>query len=84
MRLYTYEQARENLDMLMTEAETKGAVAIMRKDRTFFELRPRGYGSIPPDLKGVDIGMTTDEIVELIRELRGGPIPDKYDEPDAE
>ena len=81
--LYTYEEAKENLHMLMKHAEQSGAVAIMRKDRCVFELRPRGYGSIPPNMKPVDLGMTTEEIVELIRELRGGPLPEKY-EPDAE
>ncbi len=71
MRVYTYSEARQNLASVLEVAQRDGAVGIRRRDGSFFVLRPEASsGSSPLDVEGVDLGVTTDEIVEMIREGR--------------
>ena len=83
MKVYTYSEAERDLSAAMNVAQKDGEVRISCGDGRLFTLSPVASEKSPLDVEGVDVDMTTDEIVELIRELRGGPIPDKYDEPDA-
>ena len=84
MKVYTYSEAERDLSAAMNVAQKDGEVRISLGDGRVFALSPVAPEKSPLDVEGVDVDMTTDEIVELIRELRGGPIPDKCDEPAAE
>ena len=70
MRVYTYSEARQNLASVLEVAQRDGAVGIRRRDGGFFVLRPEASDSSPLDVEGVDLGVTTDEIVAMIREGR--------------
>jgi hypothetical protein len=70
MRVYTYSEARQNLASLLETAQREGAVRIRRRDGQSFVLQPESSEASPLDVKGVDLGVTTDEIVSMIREGR--------------
>ena len=70
MRVYTYSEARQKLAALLDIAQTEGAVAIRRRNGQTFILRSEPSNGSPLDVEGVDLGVTTDEIVSLIRESR--------------
>ncbi len=70
MRVYTYSEARQNLASLLDIAQRDGEVAIRRRDGQTFILRPQSSGQSPLDVEGVDLDVTTEEIVEIIRQGR--------------
>jgi len=70
MRAYTYSEARQNLASLLEIAQRDGSVRIRRKDGRSFVLQPESTAASPLDVEGVDIGVESAEIVEMIREGR--------------
>ena len=70
MRVYTYTEARQNLASLLEVAQRDGAVRIRRRDGRSFVLQPEPARGSPLDVAGVDLGVTTEEIVTMIREGR--------------
>lgn len=70
MRVYTYSEARQNLASILEVARKDGAVRIRRKDGQTFVLQPIPSKDSPLDVEGVDLGLTTQEIVDIIREGR--------------
>ncbi len=70
MKVYTYSEARQNLASLLEVAQREGAVRIRRRDGQTFVLQPESSNASPLDVEGVDLGVTTDEIVSMIREGR--------------
>ncbi len=70
MRVYTYSEARQNFASLLEIAQRDGAVRIRRKDGRAFVLQPESSAVSPLDVEGVDIGVTSAEIVAMIREGR--------------
>ena len=70
MKVYTYSEARQNLASLLEAAQREGAVRIRRRDGQSFVLQPESSEASPLDVEGVDLGVTTDEIVSMIREGR--------------
>ena len=70
MRVYTYSDARQSFKSLLDEAHRTGSVGIRRKDGQIFVLRPEIPKESPLDVPGVDLGLTRDEIIDLIHEGR--------------
>ena len=70
MKIYTYSQARQSLAKLLDEASKEGAVRIRRRDGRTFVIQPESSNKSPLDIEGVDLGVTTDEIVAFVRESR--------------
>ena len=70
MRIYTYSEARQNFASILEMAQRDGAVRIRRKDGRSFVLQPESSDASPLDVEGVDLGVTSAEIVEMIREGR--------------
>lgn len=70
MTTYTYSQARQNFAALLEKAKQEGEVLIKRKDGSCFVVRPFVTKKSPLDVGGVDIDISTDEIIEAIREVR--------------
>lgn len=70
MKVYTYSEARQQLATVLDEAQSEGRVAIRRKDGQMFVLRPEPSKISPLDVEGVDLDLSRDEIVELVREGR--------------
>ena len=70
MRVYTYSEARQNLATLLDVANRDGAVAIRRRDGQTFILSPEVAGNSGLDVDGIDLDVTTEEIVDIIRQGR--------------
>jgi len=68
--VYTYTEARQNLASLLDLAVRKGAVRVKRKDGQIFVIKPEQKTGSPLDVEGVNLGITTTEIVQFIRESR--------------
>jgi antitoxin Phd len=67
---YTYTEARQNLASLLDRAVREGEVRVRRKDGQTFVIRPEETVGSPLDVEGVDLDITTAEIVACIRESR--------------
>ena len=70
MMVYTYSEARQNLASLLDKAVEEGEVRIKRKDGQVFVIRPEPRQESPLDVEGVDLRLTTPEILKFIREGR--------------
>ncbi len=70
MRVYTYSEARQRLASVLDAAQRDCAVRIRRRDGRTFVLQPEASTRSPLDVEGVDLGITTGDIVSLIREGR--------------
>jgi antitoxin Phd len=70
MNVYTFSEARQKLATVLDEAQRKGAVRIKRRDGSEFEIAPVRSQASPLDVQGVDLGLSAEEIVSAVREVR--------------
>ncbi len=70
MQIYTYSEARQKLAVILDQAENSGKVMIRRKDGRTFALVPEKVASSPLDVPSIKAEITTQEIVDNIREGR--------------
>lgn len=70
MIVYTYSEARQKLATLLEQASREGAVKIKRKDGQIFIVSPETRVGSPLDVAGLDLDITTAEIVQIVREGR--------------
>lgn len=70
----TIRENQKSLSSVLELAERDGEVRIQRTDGNVFVLRPETSSRSALDVVGIDLGITSDEIVEFIRESRK-PIP---------
>ena len=70
MQVFTYSEARQKLAMILDQAENSGKVLIRRKDGRTFALVPEKVVSSPLDVPSIKAKVTTQEIVDIIREGR--------------
>jgi len=70
MNVYTYSEARQRLASLLEQAAREGEVRIKRRDGQVFVVRPEARKSSPLDVEGVDLGISTAEILQFIQEGR--------------
>ena len=70
MEVYTYSEARQKLAKVLEQAETSGKVLIRRKDGRTFALVPEKNISSPLNVPSIKADISTQEIVDLIREGR--------------
>lgn len=70
MKVFTYSEARKNLASVLDIAQQDGGVMIRRRSGHSFVLRPDNPQRSPLDVEGVDLGVTTEEIVATVREGR--------------
>ena len=68
--VYTYTEARQNLASLLDRAVREGEVRVKRKDGQTFVIKPEQKVGSPLDVEGIDLGITTDEIIQFIHESR--------------
>ena len=68
--IYTYSEARQKLAKVLDQATTEGEVLIKRKDGRVFLIKPLNEQKSPLDVPGVDLDISTAELVNLIRESR--------------
>ena len=70
MQVYTYSEARQKLAFVLKQAENTGKVLIRRKDGRTFALVPERNVASPLDVPSIKTKITTQEIVDIIREGR--------------
>lgn len=70
MQVYTYSEARQKFASILQQAEDTGKVLIRRKDGRVFALVPEKPTSSPLDVPSVQAKITTEEIVDIIRDGR--------------
>ena len=70
MQVYTYSEARQKLALVLKQAESTGKVIIRRKDGRTFALMPETIASSPLDVPTIKAEVTTEDIVDMIRNGR--------------
>lgn len=70
MQVYTYSEARQKFAAVLKQAESTGKVVIRRKDGRTFALVPEKIASSPLDVPTIKAKVSTQEIVDIIREGR--------------
>jgi hypothetical protein len=68
--MQTYLETQQSLSVLLEQARQEGEVRIQRADGQTFVLRPENAKRSALDVQGVDLSISTDEIIEFIREGR--------------
>lgn len=70
MEVFSYSEARQKLAMVLNQAEKTGKVIIQRRDGRTFALIPQRAASSPLDVPTIKARVTTEEIVDIVREGR--------------
>lgn len=70
MKVYTFSEARQRLASVLDEARRKGAVRVKRQNGQEFIITPVREQTSPFDVEGVEVGLSAEEIVNLVRETR--------------
>ena len=70
MNTYTYSEARQKLASLLDRAKKEGKVLIKRKDGSIFELKSVAEKKSPLDVKGINIKLGRDEILDILKEVK--------------
>ncbi len=70
MHIYTYSEARQKFAAVLEQAENTGKVLIRRKDGRVFALVPEKTAVSPLDVPSIKADITTEELVNIIREGR--------------
>jgi antitoxin (DNA-binding transcriptional repressor) of toxin-antitoxin stability system len=70
MTSYTFSEARQNFAAVLEKAKVEGGVLITRRDGTIFEIIPVPKKELPLDVPGINLDLSADEIVDVIRETR--------------
>ncbi len=68
--VYTYSEARQNLASILEKVMRDGIVRIKRKDGQLFVISPEITHKSPFDIDGIDVDLTSEEIVAFVRESR--------------
>ncbi len=68
--MQTYTETQENLSGLLQRASDEGEVRIKRTNGQVFILKPENGKRSALDVAGIDLGVSTKEIVEFVREGR--------------
>lgn len=70
MNTYTYSEARQKLAALLDKAKKEGKVIIKRKDGSIFEVKSIAESKSPLDVKGVNLKLDKEEIIDILKEVR--------------
>ena len=70
MREYSFTEARQHFASLLEEAKKEGVVCIKKRDGESFYIKPATPKKSPLDIKGVDLEISSTEIVDIVREGR--------------
>jgi hypothetical protein len=68
--VYTYSSARQRLASLLEQALREGEVKVRRKDGRVFIIKPEVCSDSPFAVQSMNLGVTTEEIVQFVRESR--------------
>ncbi|MCU7850209.1 MAG: type II toxin-antitoxin system Phd/YefM family antitoxin [Candidatus Thiodiazotropha sp. (ex Lucinoma kastoroae)] len=70
MREYSFTEARQYFASILDEAKKEGVVCIKKKNGETFYIRPASSKKSPLDIESVDLKLTSDEIIDIVRSGR--------------
>lgn len=70
MKKYSFTEARRNLSSILEEAKREGSVCIKKRNGDTFVLTPAVSNKSRLDVAGVDLGLSSSDIVDAVREGR--------------
>ena len=70
MKKYTFTQARQNFASVLKNAKNDGEVMIQKRDGSAFIIKSYKPDKSPLDVKGIDVNISSSEIVDMIQETR--------------
>jgi len=70
MTIYTFSEARQNFATILNQAQIDGEVLIKRKDGSSFIVKPIKKIASPLNVKGVNLEISKDEIIDVLQEVR--------------
>jgi len=70
MNIYTCSEAQEKLPLLLNQVIQEGEVRIRMNDGQIFIIKPEIKPDSPLNVEGIELNISTSEIVEIIREGR--------------
>jgi hypothetical protein len=70
MTTFTFSEARQRFAAVLEKAKSEGSVLVKRKDGSVFMIQPVERPESPLDVEGVNLGLTANEIVGIVREIR--------------
>ncbi len=68
--MQTYLETQENFSVLLERAREQGEVRIKRADGQVFILKPENKKRSALDIAGIDLAVSTEEIIAFVREGR--------------
>lgn len=70
MKEYSFTEARQHFASILDEAKKEGVVCVKKRDGESFYIKPAIPKKSPLDIKGVNLGVSSSEIVDIVREGR--------------
>ena len=70
MTTYTYSEARQNFAAVLDKAKKEGKVLIKKRDGSSFILSPLPLAESPLNVRGINIDLTSQEIIDVLKEVR--------------
>jgi len=70
MTTYTFSEARQKFASILNQAQIEGEVLIKRKDGSSFIVKPIKNIVSPLNVKGVNIKISKDDIIDVLQEVR--------------
>ena len=70
MKEFSFTEARQHFASVLDEAKKEGVVCVKKRDGEVFYIKPATPKSSPFDVEGIDLGISSSEIVDIIREGR--------------
>ena len=70
MREYSFTEARQHFAAILDEASKEGVVCVKKRDGEAFYIKPVIQKKSPLDIEGVNLDLSTNEIVDVLREGR--------------
>ncbi len=70
MTIYTFSEARQKFASILNQAVIEGEVLVRRKDGSSFIIKPIERTESPLNVQGINIKMTSDEIIDILHEIR--------------
>jgi len=70
MKQFNFTEARNNFAFVLDTAKKEGAICIAKRDGEVFYLTPATSKKSPLDIEGVNLGLSSDEIVSYVNAAR--------------
>ena len=68
MKQFNFTEARNNFASVLETARQEGIICISKRDGESFYITPVKPKKSPLDIKGVDLGLSSEDIVSLVNE----------------